>query len=435
MTAWIETFTGKRFDILAPRPEQICIEDIAHALSQQCRFTGHTRCFYSVAEHSIHVAARCENKLAGLLHDASEAYLSDLARPVKQLTALGPVYKQIEDVIQGAIYERYGIPMPIPADVKKWDNILLFTEKAQLMTALPWTDDASSNTLLESAADIHLDCFDPRKAEEYFLTWFYSLIKEKKVKRLNSAFDVHWPKTHRPTMEALLDFNTATKPDVLVLGGDQFDNACISHHNKSKPFYRPRAAYKNDERTFEAQFLTPLEKSLPKGCQKVWILGNHDDWEFQMVEQHPELEGLIDRVASLGLVERGWTVIQVGCAFRYGKLNYLHGEWLTGFGNQGPSYPSKKLVDTYAGNAVAGHTHAPQCFTRVSPINQTQKHMAWISPILGSLNPEYLRNRPSAWVNGFNTTEFMDGGNFNHYPIITTGGKCCFGGVEYPRVR
>lgn len=254
-----------------------------------------------------------------------------------------------------------------------------------------------------------------------------------KLKRLNSAFDIHWPKTHHATKDALLDFNHATKPDVFLLGGDQFDNGCISHFNKKKPFYRPRSAYRNDERSFEAGFLTPLEASLPKGCEKVWVIGNHDAWEFQMVEEHPELEGLIDRVTSLRLRERGWKIIEIGNAYRFGKLNFCHGEWLTGIGNQAGQYPSKKLVDTYAGNAVGGHTHAPQCFTRVSPINQSQKHMAWISPILGNTNPEYMRNRPSAYTNGFNTTEFTETGNFNHYPIITTGGRCCFAGVSYPR--
>lgn len=255
----------------------------------------------------------------------------------------------------------------------------------------------------------------------------------KKIKRLNSGYDLHWPRVHRGTVDAFLDFNEANKPDVLLLGGDQFNNEAISHHNKKKPFYRPRAAYRNDELGFEKGFLTPLEKLLPKGCRKVWIIGNHDFWEFQLVEANPELEGLIDRPTSLKLVERGWEIIQIGCAFRYGKLSYLHGEWLTGIGNQGGKYPANKLVDTFAGNACAGHTHAPQCFTRVSPINQTQKHMGWISPILGNVNADFMRNRPSAWVNGFNTTEFRENGDFNHYPIVTTGGKCCFGGVEYPR--
>ena len=79
------TYTGKEFYPLDPNPADIDIKDIAHALSNCCRFAGHIKSFYSVAQHSVIVSELCEpeNALAGLLHDASEAYLSDIARPVK----------------------------------------------------------------------------------------------------------------------------------------------------------------------------------------------------------------------------------------------------------------------------------------------------------------------------------------------------------------
>ena len=82
---YLSTYTGKKFYPYDPRPEQICIEDIAHGLSMLCRFAGQCRFFFSVAEHSIAVAhlLPANLKLFGLLHDASEAYLVDLPRPVK----------------------------------------------------------------------------------------------------------------------------------------------------------------------------------------------------------------------------------------------------------------------------------------------------------------------------------------------------------------
>ena len=82
---YLSTYTGKKFYPYDPRPEQICIEDIAHGLSMLCRFAGQCRFFFSVAEHSIAVAhlLPANLKLFGLLHDASEAYLADLPRPVK----------------------------------------------------------------------------------------------------------------------------------------------------------------------------------------------------------------------------------------------------------------------------------------------------------------------------------------------------------------
>jgi len=98
---WIETYTGKKLYFLEPKPEQIDIEDIATALSNECRFGGHTKSFYSVAEHSILVATICPAPLAlvGLLHDASEAYLRDIASPIKQYLAN---YKELEEKLMNA---------------------------------------------------------------------------------------------------------------------------------------------------------------------------------------------------------------------------------------------------------------------------------------------------------------------------------------------
>src|SRR5579859_7012785 len=137
MSAWIETFSGKKFHLLEPQPDEICIEDIAHALSNQCRYTGHTRRFYSVAEHSVHVSLLAVHyQLDGLLHDASEAYICDLARPVKMLTPVGKPYYEIEDRIMRVIAEKFGFTWPPPKEVKEADNIMLLSEKDQLMTNL-----------------------------------------------------------------------------------------------------------------------------------------------------------------------------------------------------------------------------------------------------------------------------------------------------------
>src|SRR4051794_15527189 len=84
---WITTFSRRQFWPLDPHSDEIHIEDIAHSLSQQCRFGGHSRSFYSVAQHSCLVSALCKanDALWGLLHDASEAYLGDIPRPLKSL--------------------------------------------------------------------------------------------------------------------------------------------------------------------------------------------------------------------------------------------------------------------------------------------------------------------------------------------------------------
>lgn len=228
-----------------------------------------------------------------------------------------------------------------------------------------------------------------------------------------------------------MEFIRDIKPNGFIFQGDQFDNEEISHHNSNKPYYKERRSYLRNQEAFEETILGPLEAALPRGASRTWIVGNHDDWEFQFVETHPELEGLVDRPSALGLAKRGWEVIPLGHAKKLGELNVIHGEVLTGIGNQAGATPARKAVEIYAGNVLAAHTHAPQSFTKISPVEQRKKHMGWIAPILGATNPGYLRNRPTAWLNGFTVVEVRSNGFFNVYPIIVIDGKFAFGGKEY----
>jgi len=130
----IETYSGLYVRPLALRPEDVRLADVAHALSNTCRFTGHSRVFYSVAEHSVLVSRRMLRAQAfGLLHDASEAYLTDVARPVKrQLSG----YAEAEANAQRAIYMALVGFLPSPQEevlVEQADNDLLVTEGEALM--------------------------------------------------------------------------------------------------------------------------------------------------------------------------------------------------------------------------------------------------------------------------------------------------------------
>jgi uncharacterized protein len=121
--------------LLAPTPDMVCIEDIAYALAHINRFTGHAGT-YSVAEHSIRVSYACdpEDALAGLLHDASEAYVGDLASPIKHLPEMG-AYRALEAYAFGAICAALGVTAFYgkPDSVRKADMVLLATECRDLM--------------------------------------------------------------------------------------------------------------------------------------------------------------------------------------------------------------------------------------------------------------------------------------------------------------
>ena len=146
----IQTYMGKNYDVLTPRVEDVYIVDIAHALSQLCRFGGHTKVFYSVAQHSVFVSRMVDPAFAlqGLMHDAAEAYLCDLPRPIKQMM---PQYSEIELKNLRVIFERFGVPWPLSPKVQEMDAVALATEARDVMggMAFPWSPgaDPSSDTI------------------------------------------------------------------------------------------------------------------------------------------------------------------------------------------------------------------------------------------------------------------------------------------------
>jgi hypothetical protein len=132
---WLQTYTGRAFYPLDPRPEDVDPEDVAHALAHTCRYGGHTSRFYSVAEHCLLVAqAVPEHALWGLLHDAAEAYCGDMVRPLKQGM---PAYREAEDRIMAAICERFGLHPVEPSAIKEADTRLLYDERLALFGPPP----------------------------------------------------------------------------------------------------------------------------------------------------------------------------------------------------------------------------------------------------------------------------------------------------------
>lgn len=133
---WIQTFTGRPFWPCDPRPEDIDARDIAHALAHQCRFAGHTAFFYSVAEHCVRASLIVphEHALWALLHDAPEAYLVDLPRPIKHMSGVAEAYQAAEARLMGVVCEVFGLDPHQPSEVTRADMVLLQTEARDLMT-------------------------------------------------------------------------------------------------------------------------------------------------------------------------------------------------------------------------------------------------------------------------------------------------------------
>lgn len=130
---WFTTHSGRQFFLLSPTPAAISIEDIAWALSMICRWGGHTKKFYSVAQHSVHVSQLLSPELAlqGLLHDATEAYVGDVVRPLKVLLS---DYDAIEGMVWEAVAAKFGVPVILDPAVKHADLVALATERRDLVT-------------------------------------------------------------------------------------------------------------------------------------------------------------------------------------------------------------------------------------------------------------------------------------------------------------
>ena len=159
----IRTVSGRYVNIMHPTEEMISIIDIAHSLSRQCRFAGHLPEFYSVASHSINCAslfADPELRLTALMHDASEAYLVDIPRPIKPILTN---YKDLEDKMMHVIAERFGFIFPFPKEIHEADNYILQKE---------W------DCLMLGSSQFMFDIKDMPQTQDEFLNIFYSLKKQ-----------------------------------------------------------------------------------------------------------------------------------------------------------------------------------------------------------------------------------------------------------------
>ena len=177
MTPEILLRSGRYFNIAQPNPDDINIEDIAHALSRICRFTGHivTLENYSVAQHSVLVSYIVPPQFAlqGLMHDAPEAYIGDISAPLKQLL---PDYQAIERRVEQAVFEKFCLPLKLDATVKHADLVMLSTEKRDLMppTTEPWPCELTHPAMSERISPLA-----PRQAELVFLARFSLLMKKR----------------------------------------------------------------------------------------------------------------------------------------------------------------------------------------------------------------------------------------------------------------
>jgi hypothetical protein len=178
----IQTSSGTYFDFIDPDSSEFTIEDIAHALAHICRFTGHVRTFYSVAQHCVlgSFLVPPEHARAFVLHDAAEAFLGDVSSPLKQLL---PDYKGIEARVEAAVLKRFGLPPVLPLCIKAADLVMLATEKRDLMPR----SDGPKWEVLQGYHPLpeRIIPWGPEHAREMYLTRFYPHLIETPCRQGN----------------------------------------------------------------------------------------------------------------------------------------------------------------------------------------------------------------------------------------------------------
>lgn len=166
----INSVSGKEVNLIDPLPDMICIKDIANSLGFQCRFAGHVKRFYSVAQHSVFVAALAPDHLKknALLHDAAEAYLQDISAPLKYIW--GPAYKVLEDRFMKTIALKYDLDPELFKEVKPHDVRAIEIEHAAFQCDKMHEWQAECLTL-----QLPTSVFGPDHSVSYFLSAFYKL--------------------------------------------------------------------------------------------------------------------------------------------------------------------------------------------------------------------------------------------------------------------
>ena len=168
----IKVAAGHYFDLANPKPEDVDIESIATALSNICRFGGHCPVFYSVAQHCVHACelAWCDSQnqptmLAILLHDAAEAYIGDMVKPLKVMM---PEYVKTEKAVERAIADRFGLTS-LPEAVKLYDRLMLKAEKMHF-----WPHDTEEWMGFAGIRHrgVPFEEMTPSRAKEKFLYWY-----------------------------------------------------------------------------------------------------------------------------------------------------------------------------------------------------------------------------------------------------------------------
>jgi len=227
------------------------------------------------------------------------------------------------------------------------------------------------------------------------------------------VWDLHYPEHDEKLWHNILRTIKILKPDYFIFGGDNMNMNAVDLWLHEKGLVRQLEGKRilEEYKGFEKHVLKPLEDLLPKECRKIWLTGNHEDWINLAIDRNPQGEGYWEIERNLELSEHNWEVYETGQVAKIGKVYFAHGQYT----NQ---YHARKTVEVYERNIVYSHTHTYQVYVKTSAIDN-EPHIGMCVPVACKRNPDYKRNQPNSWVNGFLVFYIQENGNFNLYPVVS----------------
>ena len=263
--------------------------------------------------------------------------------------------------------------------------------------------------------------------EQAKLKWNISKSKVSNSSKKEFEIGLIWPDTHIPhqndnAVKAVLKLMDDVKFDKFINIGDYLDYGCISHWTKNKRKTLEMQRLKKDY-ILGNSLLDQIDSKLPKNCDKHFLYGNHEVWINDLLEEMPQLEGLIEPESQLFLKERGYKIYQYNDILKIGKLNIVHGMYVGG-------NPVKKHLDELKVNILFGHTHTMALMLSNSPAREIA-FSGYNIGCLCDLNPDYMRGRAHAWSHGFAVVYFFPDGSFDVKLVRILDGKFIFNNKVY----
>jgi len=237
--------------------------------------------------------------------------------------------------------------------------------------------------------------------------------------------DIHYPHYDERVMDSVGEFIVDYQPHEIVYMGDQLSLDCISWWHRKKPLLKEGQRLIKDYKNFDRDILQVHEALTGPETRRTFMIGNHEERVNWYIEQHPELEDLIDIDRNLKLTKRGYKIVPYNGIYKIGKLSLIHGFYWN-------KYHAAKTLEAFEGNVVYGHVHNPQMFAKVTPVDRKGYHTATALPCLCNIKPDYKKNAPNFWINGFGIVEWLPATKlFNLYTIIIVESTFMWNGKLY----